>query len=229
MSERRIEARTVPLWVAALLLAALLAGVAAYFLFRDREPDPIASLVTTFQKQNSLTVFRAQTATVTTSEQKRLLGFATVQQTAIIPATIEYRLDLSRLGTNSVRWDAERQRATVTLPPLTIERPNLDERRARYIRKGVLVSAESQEALSRVNTQAAEREALRTARSPELLKLARAAAREAMAANVEVPLRAAGFDRVEVVVRFPDDPGGLPERWDTSRSPEAVLRDADAR
>lgn len=208
----------------ALALAAAVALV-AYLAWprQERAPDPVASLVASVQRQNSLTVFRAQVATVTTSRESRLLGLAPVEQVAVIPATVEYRLDLSQLSPRDFAWDPEAQRARVTLPPIAVQPPNLDEARARYLRSGVLVSARTQEALSRDNSVQATREAARLARDPELMRLAREAAVAAMARTIALPLRAAGFDRASVEVRFAGDARPTGDEWDYSRSVEEVL------
>ncbi|RZV33800.1 MAG: DUF4230 domain-containing protein, partial [Sphingomonadaceae bacterium] len=61
---------------------------------------------------------------------------------------------------------------------------------------------EAQDALTRDNTQLAEREARKQATNPVLMKLARDAARQAITQNLAIPLEVAGFGDVKVVVRF---------------------------
>ena len=82
-----------------LLFAALVAALAlAAFAYQrwsspDDEVDVVGSMITGWQNRNSLTVFSAQVATVTTRTRERFGGLATNRQTTIVPATVEYRLD----------------------------------------------------------------------------------------------------------------------------------------
>lgn len=210
--------------IAALAIAAL-----AWWYTRPKPADGIdvvATMVSGFQKQNSLTVFAAQVATVTTSTQPRAFGLLRSSQTAIIPASVEYRLDQSLLTPDRFRWDAAGQRMTLTLPGLTIAPPNLDEARARYFRDGLPLTGAMRDTMARANSVAATREAVREAGNPALQTLARAAAREAMTTNLLLPLRVAGYDRASVVVRFADEPGASePSYLDASRPVKDVLRE----
>lgn len=212
-----------------LVLGIAALAVFAFLKWNDAEEDPLASMVTAFRKQNSLTVFQAQVASVVTSKKPRLFGLLKAEQVAVIPATVDYKLDLGKMKPESFSWDRDSQRVTVTLPPLVVGTPNLDEGRARYLREGVLISGETQEALTRSNTRAAQADVVRQARNPELMSLARAAAREAMARNVALPLRAAGYDKVTVDVRFADEAGSRdPSYLDRSRRIEDVLKERRA-
>lgn len=214
-----------------LVLAAIAAALIwAFFDWKERrQQEALSTMVVAFQKQNVLTVFRAQVATVVSSSNPRFYGLLPAEQIAIIPATIEYRLDLSRMAANDMNWDPKTRRMSVTLPPLMIGAPNLNEAKARYVRKGLLVSGGTQEELTRLNTRSAAAMAVREARNPELLALARAAAREAMILNVSVPLKAAGLGDATVEVRFADEPSDDPSYIDKSRSYNEVLADAEAK
>ena len=85
--------------VAALLLAAtLFFGWRAYFY--QEEGDPVASAMLAFEKQNSLVVFSSRFEVVAESVNTRSVAGVNVdlletRQAAIIPASVEYRLDLS--------------------------------------------------------------------------------------------------------------------------------------
>lgn len=217
-------------WIAILLLVALLALVAfAYSRWSaEDEVDAVGSMITGLQKQNSLTVFSAQVATVTNRTERRAFGLLSSRQTAIIPATVEYRLDQSQLTPDRFRWDAQAQSMAVTLPGLTVTRPNLDMARAQFYRGGLPMGGEMRDAMARVSARDATRDAVRQASSAAIQKLARDAARDAMAQNLLLPLRAAGFDRATVSVRFADEPGGSdPSFLDASRPVADVLRDAE--
>lgn len=210
-----------------LLLAALALAAFAYSRWGgEDEVDAVGSMITGFRQQNSLTVFSAQVATVTNRTEKRAFGLLSSRQTAIIPATVEYRLDQGQLTPDRFRWNAEAQTMALTLPALTITRPNLDASRAQYYRGGVPMGGEMRDAMARVSARDAARDAVRQASAGPIQKLARDAAREAMTQNLLLPLRAAGFDRATVTVRFADEPGGSdPSTLDASRPVADVLRD----
>lgn len=192
-----------------LLLAAALAwgGWTTWQLWKPAPPgDPLATMLTSFAKQDRLTVFSAELAPVVASDDARLFGLLRARQVAVIPARVDYALDLAAIGRDRMAWDAARQRLDVTLPPLQLSRPNLDEARAQYLREGVWITRTAQEQLTRDNTRLAEAQAARAAGNPALMTLARTAAREAMIRNLTVPLHAAGYPAASVTVRFDGEP-----------------------
>lgn len=202
-------ARTTPMppvsrvpWV----LFALTLVAAAWLAWRAFGPeslgDPLATSLMAFEKQNSLTVFSAQLAPVVASDDERMLGLLKSKQIAIIPARVDYRLDLSRIDRQRMRWRDDTRTLSVTLPPLTVSRPNLDEASAQYIREGVLITRDAQERLNRNNTRLAEQQATKQAANPVLMNLARTAARDAVRQNLTIPLQVAGYGNVTVEVRF---------------------------
>ena len=120
----------------------------------------------------------------------------------MIPARVDYSLDLSRMDRSRLRWDEATKTLDVQLPPLQVGRPNLDEGRAQYLREGVWISREAQDELTRDNTRLAEQQAQEQAANPVLMGLARSAARDAIRQNLAIPLEVAGFGEVTVNVRF---------------------------
>ncbi len=193
--------------VAALLLAAtLFLGWRAYFY--QEEGDPVASAMLAFEKQNALVVFASRFEVVAESEYEQTVGpvvVRRVRQAAIIPASIDYRLDLSGMEPGDFEWDEESQTLRVTLPQLQTSEPNLDESKARIFTEGLLNTGGSQQLLSESNSRQAQRKAQAFAKNPEVLALARNAAREAVRQNLAVPLQVAGYERANVEVRFAGD------------------------
>lgn len=189
-------------WV--LFVAAM--ALAAWALWRAFGPatpgDPLATAMTTFEKQNRLTVFSAQLSPVVASNEERMLGLLNSRQIAVIPARVDYTIDLSEVDRDRLSWDATAQRLDVRLPPLKLSRPNLDEGRAQYLREGVWISRQTQDKLTRDNTKLAERQAADHAANPVLMGLAQAAAKDAIRQNLTVPLQVAGYSNATVVVRF---------------------------
>jgi hypothetical protein len=125
-----------------------------------------------------------------------------VKQVAVIPARVDYSLDLSAVGRDRLTWDAAARRLAVRLPPVVAGEPDLDESRAQYLREGVWIDRTTQDRLTRANTEAAARAARAEAANPLLTGMARDAAREAIRRNLAIPLQVAGFGDVTVDVRF---------------------------
>ena len=126
------------------LLFILMLGLAAWlgmkaFGHGDRG-DPVAGALLTFEKQNSLTVFSARFDVLASSTDSRgLLGIDLLnsEQIVAVPATVEYRLDLSKVGRERMSWDEEKQVLTVRLPQPRMSKPNIDESKAKVFTKGM--------------------------------------------------------------------------------------------
>ena len=196
-----------------LLFIGLLA-ICAWLAWRAFGPedygDPLATSLVAFEKQNRLTVFSAQLSPVVSSEDSRLFGALKTRQVAVIPARVDYTLDLSAMDRSRLKWDEAMNTLDVQLPGLTVGRPNLDEGRAQYLREGMLFTRDAQDELTRNNTRLAEQQAQQQAANPVLMGLARSAAKDAIRQNLAIPLEVAGFGEVTVNVRF--DGEAVPRR-----------------
>ena len=171
--------------------------------------DPLATSIASFEKQNRLTVFSAQLAPVVSSDDSRMFGLVQSKQVAVIPARVDYTLDLSAVGKDRLAWNAQTKVLVVNLPQIGVGKPNLDEARAQYLREGVWITREAQDKLTRDNTRLAERLAVEQAGNPVLLGLARGAAREAIKQNLGIPLQVAGYGDVKVMVKFDGEPNPM--------------------
>ena len=189
-------------WMLFIVMLAVSTWLASRAFGPDNHGDPLAASLVAFEKQNRLTVFSAQLSPVVASEDSRLMGLVQSRQVAVIPARVDYTLDLSRMDRSRLRWDEATSTLDVQLPPLTVGKPNLDEGRAQYLREGLWISRDAQDELTRQNTRLAEQQAQEQAANPVLLGLARAVAKDAIRQNLAIPLEVAGFGRVTVNVRF---------------------------
>ncbi|GAA4647574.1 hypothetical protein GCM10023115_55360 [Pontixanthobacter gangjinensis] len=192
-------------WLIVILLMALTAWLGWRAFFYQEEGDPVGSAMLAFEKQNSLTVFSSRFEVVAESVNTTSLGpinLAESRQAAIIPATIEYRLDLSTIDRDRFNWDAGDETLDITLPALKISKPNLDEAQQKTFTEGVWVSRGASENLSRENSRQAEVKAAAFAKNPQVLAMARSAAKEAVRQNLTIPLQIAGYGDVTVNVRF---------------------------
>lgn len=196
-----------PWFLFALTLA--LAGFLSWRLLQPADAgDPLATSLVAFERQNSLTVFSAELAPVVSSDDSRLFGLVKAKQVAVIPARIDYTVDLAAVDRNRMRWDAATKTLTVRLPPLRLSRPNLDEARAQYLREGMWIGREAQDKLTRENTLMAERLAGQQAANPVLMGLARNAAKDAVRQNLAIPMQVAGFGGVTVTVTIDGESTG---------------------
>lgn len=189
-----------------LLLIAALAVLAWHVFKPEKLGDPLATSLVAFEKQDRLTVFSAELAPVVASDDSRAFGLLKSKQVAVIPARVDYTLDLSKMNRDRLKWDATAHRLDVLLPPLTVGRPNLDEARAQYLREGMLITRDAQDTLNRNNTRLAEQQAMQSAANPVLMGLARGAAKDAIRQNLAIPLKVAGYGDVTVTVRFDGEP-----------------------
>lgn len=200
---KRALARTQGLpWVLFIVMLAIAAWLGYRAFWPKGGGDPIGTTIVAFEKQNRLTVFSAQLAPVVSAEDSRLLGLVKSRQVAVIPARVDYSLDLSKMDRNRLAWNTSTHTLDVLLPPLTVGTPNLDEAHAQYLREGVWITRDAQDALSRANTRLAEQQATQQAGNPVLVGLARSAAKDAIRQNLAIPLEIAGFGDVTVNARF---------------------------
>lgn len=172
----------------------------------ELDGDPVATTLVAFEEQNRLTVFSAQLSPVVANEDSRLFGALKSRQVAVIPARVDYSIDLSGIEARRLDWNAESETLTVQLPPVRVGVPNLDEARAQYLREGVWITRDAQDKLTRANTRLAEQQAMEAAANPVLMKLAQEAGRTAVRQNLAIPLRVAGFGDVTVEVRYDGEP-----------------------
>lgn len=196
-------------WLIVIFLLAAVSWLGWKAFFEKEEGDPVASAMLAFEKQNSLTVFSSQFEVVAESEDTRgVLGVELLKarQAAIIPAMVEYRLDLSAMDRDRFKWDAESKTLDVTLPPLRISRPNLDEAKQKVFTEGNWVTRDAGSDLARNNSLQAEKKAGVFARNPQVLALARSAAKQAIRQNLAIPLQVAGYDDAKVTVHFDGEP-----------------------
>jgi hypothetical protein len=187
-------------------------ALAVWFAWKAFGPDdigdPLATSLTALEKQDKLTVFSAQLSPVVASEDSRLFGAITSRQVAVIPARVDYTLDLSKMDKSRLAWNADSHTMDVQLPAVAVGRPNLDEARAQYLREGIWITNNAQDRLTRNNTRLAEQQAVKQAANPVLMDLARTAAREAITQNLSIPLQVAGYGEVKVNVHFDGEPPG---------------------
>jgi cytochrome c-type biogenesis protein CcmH/NrfF len=212
----------------------LLVG-AGYLLarYQDRqelkqvERSSLDTLVVALRENRNRLEVQRLSGTVTTNREVRggpaglLRGELTVRQ----PWSVAYFTDMADLGLDDYAWDERSRTLTVRAPAVRPDPPNIDESRQVVAQDGFIITRSMQNQLREGVARGARQQAVAEANTPENLAAATAAAREAIARNLQGPLRAAGLSDVRIVVRTPTDGGGDGERWNVSRSIEEVLRE----
>lgn len=222
-----------PLIVALLVVAVLLFGLQrAGDWFRAPDPQTVASAaLQAMREQARLVPFTAEYVAVVTTTQRRL-GLQ-AEKTLILPGTVRYELDLERLTDRALSWDASSQTLSISLPPLEISGPEIDLNRIQEYEGGtrsriVMRLTDAEQVLDRANREAAQAELRRQAVQPVPMRLARDAAKRAVARSFALPLRATGIE-ANIEVRFADEAGtDEPSYLDRSRRIEDVLRERQA-
>ena len=229
MDRRRL---ILPAAVAAALVAGALAGAlggaALTHSAGPPRPDPLAlasSTLVSVRDAGRIVPFTGRYAAVVTASETRL-GF-TAKKTLILPGSVRYGVDLTRLRRSDLAWDEATKTLSVSLPPLELSAPTLDPSAAQQYSEGGLLMAFSDagRALDEANSRSAQLELMRQARGEAPMRLARDAALRDVARAFALPLRAAGVD-ASVAVRFVDPAGREQAAFlDRPRRLEESLRD----
>jgi hypothetical protein len=218
---------------AAAVVALPLAGIAGYALRppaaaapAQAKPDPRAladAALLSLRDEGRLVVYAAGYVAAVPGDYRfyGVLG----PTTFIVPGTVRYSVDLTRLRRSDLSWDAPTRTLTVTLPPLDMSAPALDL--AGVAEAGTMMLRRSVP-LQENPRRAAIDEIVRQARQPAPVEAARAAAMRLVASSFAMPLRAAGVE-ASVAARF-IDPSGKEEAafLDRPRRLEETLRDRAA-
>lgn len=230
MDPRRLK----PALVVPPLLALLLGGLLGWVLKPAPEPpapDPLAIAYTTLlsvRDQGRFTPFVGRFVAVVTASETRM-GL-TARKTLIMPGTVRYGVDLTRLRRENLSWDEATRTLGVTLPALEIAGPDIDLNQVQEYSEGGLVMAltDAERTLDQANRRSAQEELMRQARERTPTQLARNAAMRTVARTFAMPLRAAGID-ASVTVRFVD-PAGREEAsyLDRPRRIDETVRDRQA-
>jgi Protein of unknown function (DUF4230) len=216
-------------------LGLLLLGVAlGYALRRESAPPPpdpeaiATAALLSVRDQGRIVPFSARFVSVASASETHL-GL-TARKTLIMPGTVRYGVDLTRLRRSSLAWEGASRTLTVTLPPLELSGPEIDLNQVRESSEGGLVMAlaGSETSLDQSNRRDAQDDLMRQAREAAPMQLARSAAMRDVARAFALPLRSAGIE-ASVAIRFVD-PAGKEEAsyLDRPRPLEARLRDRQA-
>lgn len=217
--------------VVALLIGLAIGGAGLVDrIFSGRDPEAVAtSSLQSMRAQSRLVPFVARFVSVTSARQTRL-GLST-ERTLVLPGTVRYEIDLTRLSERDVIWESSTNTLRVTLPDIEIAGPEVDLASAReYGTGGILtVFTDAESRLDRANREKAVADLRQQAQADVPMRLAREAARRAVAHSFAMPLRAAGFTDARVVARFAGETEEEASYWDVSTSYEKAMEEARRR
>ena len=194
-------------WIA---LGAALLAVFALIGWRRAAPPVkvdqgprIADVITQhFAAANRLQVATLSGTVQTQARDARLGGVLTSRQATRFPYTVDYSVNLSRIGPQSYRWDAKARTMTVEIGDVAVGVPNIDASRAENDRSGLFITRAAFDSLSRQVAARAIDLSAAAARSEANMARARDNARRSVAQLAYAPLAAAGLRDVRVAVRF---------------------------
>lgn len=208
-----------------LLIAAAVAGAFWWQQRRTERAEMDAGLAASrtlsavFERTSALQVAHLSGEAVTRVDSTSGYGLFANVQTTRAPYSVDYLVDLSRLGPSDYRWNAKAHTMVVTIPAVRAAKPNIDLSRATTTQAGLVVSRASGLAMQQRAAANLALAAGAKAQAPEMVARAQESARSAVAALTAAPLAAAGLTNVRVVVRLPGEarPAGLDrERWNES-------------
>lgn len=221
---------------AALLMLAIGVGL---FVWSEREArlraerelglEASRTVAESFEKAAEVKVGTLRGRVVARGEDEGLLGVVRSEQITAMPFSVDYTVDLKKVGPEAYRWDSSRKVLVIEVPDVEVGQPNVDETEASSKQTGIFISRRAALELSRQTSRRASLRSGEAARKPEHLNHARQNARAVIAQLAQAPLAAAGMGSVRVEVSFPWErraaPDGAGERMDRSRPMEDVVRE----
>jgi hypothetical protein len=134
---------------------------------------------------------------------RKALWFLNGRQKIIVPAVVNYTMDLSDLSLTDVSYEDSSKLVTVKLPRLTIGDIAFQPEEATTINGGLLTFSEEQtEELRKLNYASARRAMIKQAQQAGFVKIAKMRAKDNVESYFTIPLRLAGMPSVRVVATF---------------------------
>ena len=162
----------------------------------------LSAAVDSLRDENKLLVFSYKTTATVEADRSVLWVFGGHQQ-LIVPAVVNYYLDLSELTLADVDYNERAKLVTVMLPPITLGDIAFQPENATTTNGGLLTFSEQQvEELRKANYGNARRAMVAQAQGPGLLNAAHKQAQADITAYFGIPLRIAGLPDVKVVTAF---------------------------
>lgn len=162
----------------------------------------LATTVESLREENKLLVFSYKGSAKVTTERTRFWVFGGRQE-LIVPAVVNYYLDLSQLTLADARYDERAKLVTVQLPGIEVGDIAFQPENATAVNGGLLTFSETQvEELRKANYTGARRAMVAQAQGKGLLAAARRKAQANVTDYFEIPLRISGHPDIKVVTTF---------------------------
>lgn len=160
----------------------------------------------------------------------RGFGLLKSDQVMKMPFSVDYFIDVNRIGADDLEWNAATRTLIVNAPDVKPAKPNVDEAARTLVRtNGLFVTRQAGEELSRRISAHAQGRAEQEARSPARMSRAREFGRAALAKLMTTPLEAAGQGGARVIVTFPAERASdNRDQWDVTTPINEVLANRPA-
>ena len=162
----------------------------------------LAATIESLREEAKLQVYSFKGSPQVVTDRTRFYFFGAHQQ-LIVPATVNYYLDLSLLSLADTSYDERAKLVTVKLPQLTIGDVGFEPEKATTINGGLLSFSEEQvETLRKVNYAQARRAVVAQAQQAGIVNAAKRQAITDVENYFSIPLRISGRPDVKVVATF---------------------------
>lgn len=170
-----------------------------------QQADFLGAMLVSAQRQQKLLVLTARLVVPVSSARDTTIGpitVATTRQTAILPATVNYVVDLSQLTATNLQWNEAARTLTVRRPAVRALPATIDWGQAQtFSDEGwATVLTDVGANLKRDNEAKAPGLFASQAKAKDLVAMADSAADSALETTFRMPLVAAGFADAKVVV-----------------------------
>ena len=227
-----VRLRSWQIVVAVVVMAVALSIGYGWWKDRQREQaeaqlglDSARTLSETFAKARALQVATLRGEVIAIGRDGGWRGMLPSSVTVKYPYSVNYFVDLQRIGRSDFRWNANGRTMSVVIPDVMPQPPIIDVAKAEFTdTSGIFISRAASQRIIRQAGARAQQRARLSAAKPEHIAAARASARDAMQALVSAPLRAANLGQVNVVVRFASEVDGQRSVVDGSTPIEEIMQ-----
>ena len=112
-------------------------------------------ITATFAKQSALKVGTLTGTVQATAADARMGGLLLSDQIMRAPYAVDYTVDLSKLTLADYMWDAKTRTLTMRAPDIVVGAPNIDEAKMTVQRRGIFITREAFDAMSRTASRRA--------------------------------------------------------------------------
>lgn len=170
--------------------------------FTVQETEVLSATVESLRAENKLVVWSYQGTVKVRARDTDWWVFES-EQTLIVPASVDYRLNLNELTLADVEYDESAKRVRVELPSLKLSDVAFYPEQATTINGGVLTySDEKVQGLNKRAYRAARKAVVAQAQQRAMVDVAKRQAKENIEEYFAIPLRIAGHPDVKVVATF---------------------------